>query len=260
MRMNGTVYSQVLGIDTGISVVTPSHLDSKKPYRIAYLLHGLYANHQMWTDYTLLPHYAEEGNTIYIMPDMGRSFYTDMKYGGRYYTYLTEELPEICRHLFRISSSRENTIIMGGSMGGFGALKCALNKPEQYGICCAFSSGFLFFNELLTEIKLHGMSQEYKTHFGPQMEQDFTLIFGETLELLPENDLLALASKAAGSGLFPDLYLTCGTEDILYPDHLSFTKELSNRQIPYAFESWKGGHDYGYFSQALQKAITRFHL
>ena len=61
-----------------------------------------------------------------------------MKYGLPYFSYLTEELPTICKSIFRISADREHTAVMGGSMGGYGALKCALSKPEQYGMCAAF--------------------------------------------------------------------------------------------------------------------------
>ena len=72
-----------------------------------------------------------------------------MKYGLKYFSYITEELFKICKNIFNISSKREDTAIMGASMGGYGALKCALSKPEQYGFCGAFSPAFLFLKDYL---------------------------------------------------------------------------------------------------------------
>ena len=83
----------------------------------------------------------------------------DMEYGFRYFTYVTEELPAICKDIFRISAEREDTAIIGGSMGGYGALRCALSRPGQYGMCAAFSSGCLFLKEGIEELKANGMRQ-----------------------------------------------------------------------------------------------------
>ena len=131
MRLSGTVYSETLGMDTGITVVTPNRIQSGEEYNVVYLLHGLCGNHKTWLDYSMLSMYAIGRKSVYILPEVARSFYTDMKYGLPYFSYLTEELPTICKSIFRISADREHTAVMGGSMGGYGAPKCALSKPEH---------------------------------------------------------------------------------------------------------------------------------
>ena len=60
-------------------------------------------------------------------------------YLGRYFTWLTKELPRAVADLFRVSSAPEDTYILGASMGGYGALKAALTLPERYAACGAFS-------------------------------------------------------------------------------------------------------------------------
>lgn len=197
MRLNGTVFSQTLQMDTGLTIVTPNV--PQPEYKVVYLLHGLCGNHQSWLDYSMLPVYAMAGSAIYIMPEAGRSFYHDMVHGFRYFTYLTEELPEICRNLFHISAKREDTAIMGCSMGGYGALKCAFYRPEQYGMCAAFSSGCLQLREGLRELRENGMRQEFIDAFGMQLVQDFQSIFGGDYEWKPEYDLLALARENRGA-------------------------------------------------------------
>ena len=259
MRLSGTVFSNTLEMDTTVSVITPNHLAGNQPYKVAYVLHGLCGNSSSWLDYSLLPLYAMNGNTIYILPDAARSFYTDMKHGFRYFTYITEELPQICRSVFHISAERENTAILGCSMGGYGALKCALTKPEQYGLCGAFSSGCLFLKENMAFIQTQGLEAAAQV-FGRQLMNDIPSAFGEHLEWQPEYEISELAKSAKERGLLPQLYLTCGTEDHFYPDHLRFCRQLDDMGIAYDFEAWQAKHDLYYFNDALKKAIDRFGL
>lgn len=62
MRMHGTVFSQTLQMDTGLSIVTPNIL--RKEYKVAYLLHGLCGNHQSWIDYSNLAEYADRKSVV----------------------------------------------------------------------------------------------------------------------------------------------------------------------------------------------------
>ena len=260
MRLSGTVFSKVLEMDTGITIVTPNDLKMDGEYKAAYLLHGLCGNNKTWLDYSMLPFYAAAGNTVYIMPEVGRSFYSDMKYGARYFTYITEELPEICKNIFHIASEPENTVIVGGSMGGYGALKCALSRPDQYGACGAFSSCCLFLKEGLEEMRNAGMRREYEEKFGAQLTADFYSIFGSSLEWTPHADILELAAKARSGGWMPKLYLTCGTRDPFYQDHLRFCGELEKLPVDFTFEQWEAGHDFDYFNEALKKTIEKYSL
>lgn len=256
MRIHGTVFSQTLQMDTGLSIVTPNVL--RKEYKVAYLLHGLCGNHQSWIDYSNLAEYAAEGNTIYIMPEAGRSFYCDMEYGFAYFTYIAEELPTLCKNLFHISASRENTVIMGNSMGGYGALKCALAKPEQYGKCAAFSSACLDLRNGLQELRENG-TEKFAAIFGTRLLEDFRAIFGADFGWRPELDALELARRIPKDQL-PVLYLTCGTEDGFYSEHLRFCKALREADVPFVFEEWKAAHDFSCFDLALKKAIQHFQL
>ena len=260
MRLSGTVFSHVLEMDTDISIITPSRLHEEGGYKIAYVLHGLCGNNRTWLDYSFLPIYANTGNTIYVLPEVQRSFYMDMKQGPRYYTYITEELPRLCRNLFRISASREDTAILGGSMGGFGALRCALTKPEQYGICGAFSSGCLFLREGMEETRTKGMHSKYRENFGEQLMRDFQLAFGEDLTWRPDLEILELARSAKEKGVLPRLFLTCGTRDPFYQDHLRLIGELKKLEIPCSFEEWEAEHDFFYFNEAMHRAISALGL
>lgn len=55
----------------------------------------------------------------------------------RMYSYVTRELPELVAHHFAAHTDRQS--IMGHSMGGHGALICALRNPTQYRSVSAFA-------------------------------------------------------------------------------------------------------------------------
>lgn len=260
MILKGTVFSQTLEMDTGISIVIPTKLCLNEQYKVVYLLHGLCGNHETWIQYSMLADYARWGNTIYVMPEAARSFYTDMKHGLPYFTYITEELPIICKNLFHISAKREHTGIIGSSMGGYGALKAAFTKPEQYGMCGAFSSPCLFLKESLEELKEYEKRQLFIKKYGEKILQDFSAAFGENFEWKAENEILELAKKIRSCKKKPSIYITCGKQDSFWDSHIRLKKEIENLKIPFIFEDWEVGHTFDFFDKSLKKTIDTFDL
>jgi len=72
------------------------------------------------------------------MPSVGRSFYADLPNGQNYFTYLLEELPQYLSDVFDLSPRREDTLIAGLSMGGYGAFKAAFLHPERFAAAGSF--------------------------------------------------------------------------------------------------------------------------
>ena len=67
------------------------------------------------------------------MPTTGNSFYLDKGYeGAQNASFIAEELPGYIHKTFGIEMKKENTIIGGLSMGGYGAIHTALAYPEKY--------------------------------------------------------------------------------------------------------------------------------
>mgnify|MGYP002341754989 CR=1 FL=1 len=175
MRLSGSVYSKILDMDTGLTIVTPNKLREGK-YKVVYLLHGLCGNDRSWLDYSMLPAYAAKGDTVYVMPDAGRSFYSNMKYGFDYQRYVTEELPVICRNMFNISAAREDTGIMGCSF-------CA-NTTDIFGI--------IKHREAMS---LHDIHQFDKLHAETQIRLVASVIFHSVLPCHAQERLFYLDSS-----------------------------------------------------------------
>ena len=69
--------SESLGMTTSVLVTMPD-TDDLDTAPIIYLLHGLTDNCTGWARYTQAEHLARTHSAILIMPEVQRSFYTDM--------------------------------------------------------------------------------------------------------------------------------------------------------------------------------------
>lgn len=236
----GTITSQSLGMMTSLHVLLPENSSRRNEtgeVPVLYLLHGLSDNHSAWLRRTGVDLYAEEAGIAVVIPEVQRSFYTDMRHGLPYFTYIAKELPDICRRLFRISDKREDMMIAGLSMGGYGALKTAMTFPERYRAAASFSG----VAELASFIDLH----------TPENRAIYDGRLGE------ENDLFALTAALAADKERekPQLYITCGLSDALYEGNAHYRAHLDALGYPYTYEEWEGGHSWEFWDASLKKAI-----
>ena len=248
-QFSGTVFSKTLEMRTNVILLTPKEILNRPAGKVVYLLHGLSDCASAWLENAQLPLLADGYNLTFVMPEVQRSFYTDMAYGLDYFTYVTEELPQICQRLFGLSTRREDSYIMGLSMGGYGALKCALKKPEQYAGCGAFSAltnlDFLLQQTAAEERPEHAM-------------REVRAAFGMDLERKAENDLYALARACADKPVKPRIYMACGTEDFLHADNLQFRGLMSQLDFDYTYQEWSGVHEWYLWNKALHLACRHF--
>jgi S-formylglutathione hydrolase FrmB len=240
-------YSETLSLSTGINVLIPQHsaiqVSGSGKLPVLYLLHGLSADHTDWIRHSFIERYAENKGIAVVMPSVGRSYYTDMKYGSPYFTFISEELPTIVRALFPISDRREDTFVAGMSMGGYGAFKLGLSFPERYAAAASLSGGL----DIVSRMS------------GPNNLQPHELIatFGDVAQLKGSgNDLFYLLDKLkAYDGNKPMLYQCCGTEDFLYQDNQTFRKHAIDLGIELTYEEGSGEHDWDYWDPKMQRVM-----
>ena len=142
-------YSSVLRMASSMDVILPETsqgigVDGQPPWDgksllpALYLLHGTTDDHTIWQRRTSLERYCAGRRLCVIMPNGHLSAYTNQKYGHRYLDFITEELPDICSKMFRISTAREDTFIAGLSMGGLLTLKAAAElAPDKIVVMAA---------------------------------------------------------------------------------------------------------------------------
>lgn len=133
-----------------------------------------------------------------------------------------------------------------------------LPHPDSYGFVGAFSSGPLFARAGMEEIKKYGDLPDYAERFGPRLIKDFKAIYGESLELTDDAEILDMLLKVKAENKLPRIYLTCGKDDAFMKEHLLFTAALDKIGIPYEFDKLEGAHEFQCFNEALKRAIIRF--
>jgi len=253
MILRGNFTSEVLSMSTNIQFFIPEK--TKEPFRVVYLLHGLHGDQATWLDNTMIPIYGKKYNIVFVMPEAGRSFYLNLKYGRKYYDYVSDELPRICRKVLNISHKREDTAIMGCSMGGYGALYISLTKPEYFGFCGAIAPACIYFKPMLENARTNPDSFIKSGKEGEEILTDLRITYGDGLEYRKEYDIVELVKEFPTSKPKPKFFTTCGTEDDLRNDNLRFTEEMKNTDFDYSYEEWTGGHEWYFFSEALNKTL-----
>ena len=138
--MQHTYFSFVLPNDIELEEVRDLQYHDRGPLNLI-LLHGLTGTDTDWLYGGGVQQMAVQYNLNVFMPTTGNTFYLDHGYPGRdYCTFVGQELPEYLQSTFGIEMKRENTLIGGLSMGGFGAIHTALAFPQRFSVCIALSS------------------------------------------------------------------------------------------------------------------------
>lgn len=204
---------------------------------VLYLLHGLSDDSSAWLRFTSIERYAAELGLAVVMPQVGRSFYADEVHGGRYWTFLSEELPAVVRSFFNVSQRREDTFVAGLSMGGYGAVKWALHQPERFAAAASLSGA----------LDLVAISAV------PWRGELFERIFDGRIGA--EDDLFALLA-GAGVEALPSFYVGCGTEDLLYASSLRFVDEATAAGLDVHVDFRPGEHEWGLWDASIRDVLA----
>jgi len=248
-KISARIFAKSLGFSTGIEVIIPHNPYNHTPVeKVLYLLHGLSDDCTAWTRRTTIELFAEKYNYAVIMPEVQCSFYANMAYGSNYFTYVSEELPKICEDIFRINHTREKTFVAGLSMGGYGAVRCGLAKPDFFGACAGFSGALDPQARSKDLVEKHGF------------ERQLIGILGQD-KIFPEDaNLFKLAEKTAllPEGQKPRVLITCGDKDYLLEDNERFNEHMKKLPIDYKYMIWEGEHNWKFWEESLTPMFKFF--
>ena len=233
-------FSDALGVCTRANVILPDRPDPDRPLPALYLLHGLSDDETIWMRRTSLELFAGPLNLAIVMPDGGRSFYSNLRTGQRFFDYVADELPSLMERWFRLDARREGRFVAGLSMGGYGALKLALSRPDRYAAAAGLSS--------VCDIRwIRGNSAIWETLVPP----------GEA-EPPPALDLFPLAERVAAlpAAERPALFQYCGTDDFLWQDNLRFREHLRALGLDARWEEGPGGHSWENWNERIQHVLA----
>ena len=243
--------SSTCNCEMNFAVYLPPQAQSQE-VPILYYLSGLTCNEENFITKAGAQQYAAELGIMLVAPDTsprntgisgedrawdlgsGAGFYVDAienpwQKHYQMYSYVTQELPALIAANFSVRSDRQS--IFGHSMGGHGALICAIKNPQQYLSVSAFAPIAAPMN-------------------CPWGEKCFTAYLGTDKQKWAEYDASELIK---GTQLDSTILIDQGTDDQFYhqqqllPEHFKTAGDRVGQKINLR---WQKGYDHSYFTIA----------
>jgi len=248
-------YSNILQRSVPCNIMIPvdysASADSKK-WKTLYLLHGYFGSCDDWLLNGDVQAVSQEYDLCIVMPSGNNDFYVDAPSGSRDSSrFLAEELVSFTRALLPLSDKREDTLLGGLSMGGFGTLYNCFAHSDVFGSGIALSSALVLnknnLDTLPEEPNFMGVTKGY-----------FRDVFGEDFDSLPSGGLnpqiTARIMQEQGKPL-PRLFIACGKNDELKYVNRALCSELSKLGIAYTYEEGPGTHEWGFWKPYLRRGL-----
>lgn len=239
--------SNLLGRKVYYSVIEPERSREIRTTRsVLYLLHGLFGSHQNWTENTQILRYAREKDFIIVCPDAGDRWYTDDPACERanYESFILNEIIPDAEERFTAGRSRSRRAIAGISMGGYGALKFALRRPDTFCLAASMSGAFNAAEIL---------------NIAPRQEvvPSISTVFGTNDELRCRNSLTQLIENFPNDRVaeLPRIYFDCGDSDEFFEANVAFDLRLKDKHVPHEFLQRRGDHSWEYWNRNLENII-----
>jgi len=237
----GEFFSKSLQRQMKYRVLVPSSYDTEdSSFPAFFLLHGLYGSYEDWTKRTKLEQYSAATEYIIAMPDADNSWYSNWykdpqnKFGD----YLVQDfVPEIEKH-YRVAPGRENRVIAGLSMGGYGALKIGLLHPDMFRIAASFSGALNPTTDMAAQ--------------HPDFAIQLNKVYGPPdSSTRAENDIFKIAGSADAKSA-PYFYLDCGADDPFLTTNRDFTSLLRSHKFAYEYHELPGNHNWVYWNSRIR--------
>lgn len=243
--------SRALGRNLGFHVLLPKPqsllTDGDSPMRVSekkclWFFHGVGDDGEAVLLHTDIAALCDELDLVVLLPDLENSFCLDVEDNLRFRTYLTEELIPYTTRIFGLSPRREDHLLGGISMGGYGACCLGLEQAE-------------FFS------KVFCLSGALDLRAAARFSRACGIVLPAPLTakepfLRPGWDLLALLDRAADAGgAVPEFLLICSKLDTVYKANVRFAERAAEREITAELRSAPGLHDWQFWRENLRPAV-----
>ena len=238
----------LLPVDTPLP---PGAVREYKPYKTLYLLHGFRGNCDDWLLSSTIAETAAQFDIAVVMADGVNGFYVDQPASGILGSeFIGRELVEFTRRTFPLSARREDTIIGGLSMGGYGALYNSLKHGDVFGHAIALSTPVKVIRyESECEPKDAGLKQT--PGFFETLHGDLAAVYES------DRNIALLAKQVLDSGRpVTDLYMACGFNDSLVPENRGLHEHLREMCFPHVYEEGPGTHEWPFWNDFIRRGLV----
>jgi len=280
------VYSQALGVRKHFMIYLPASYERNpgRRYPVAYYLHGLSGNETDWLSRAAIDNVADSlastglPEAIIVMPDGDDSWYASpnalMPYdvcrdsirsespergcvrSARYADYIVRDLVGYVDAHYRTRADRAHRGIGGLSMGGYGAVKLALQYPDVFA-AAASHSGVL--SPRLIGPTPFRLPPTYAANADTllRLKLPAPTVFGGNLSLWADNDPAVLAAQLMKSGgPMPAIYMDVGSSDPFLHENQAFDFELRRLGIQHEYHEYPGTHNWRFWSTHVPQSLA----
>ncbi len=142
LELNGL--STALSGSFSATVIFPENAsmaaDPDKKYPALYFIHENGGNDTDIRYIKNLERLSSELGIFIIAPSLMHSFARDLRWGGKYGTFVSKELPGICRHMFPLDETRQ--YIGGTGSGAYAAYLQGAEHPDVFKKCIALDGHY----------------------------------------------------------------------------------------------------------------------
>jgi enterochelin esterase-like enzyme len=202
---NQTIKSEVLKRYVKYNIYLPPNYDTIKAYPTIYFLHGFGGNNNSprikgiikQIDSLIIKGSFPE--TIIIIPNARKSWYIDDYAGKEKYAtmFISEFIPEMKKR-YALTKSIQKTVVMGLSMGGFGALRFTMLNPEEFGICVSFMGAISTKKQMVEDLEKYYQrfhAHLYGENLTPKERINKVYLNNNALYIAEKVDIEILKSK-----------------------------------------------------------------
>ena len=253
-----TLDSHTLHRPVPVAMAIPHHLVATGgPYSVVWALHCAMSGGDFFGDIVDIGSYIDSNDLVFIAPSLGNGYFVDSAFENQA-SFLQDEFLPAMQLLFPLSQQRENNYLLGISMGGFGALRWALQCPGIFSRVAAISGVFDQTLPLDPRAKKDKAIRALVSLFGDNF---FAALFPKANSTRWAQANLAETvehfSRSAYVNSPPEFALYCGEGDYLsLPQTQHASGMLQEAGIPAACFFSSGSHNRDYWRHSVPEAMN----
>lgn len=250
LARNGEFYIHLPEKPENLPIFMQGNPYYQRPAKTLILLHGYSGDCTDWLYNSAAADFSMKYNLAVVMPTGGLDFYVDKKATGRQNCrFIGEDLVKYLRDTFNLAVNREDTLIGGLSMGGYGALHTGLMYPETFSGIMALSSALIIYH----------LDQMKPDTADPVMAnyEYYVDTFGDLKKAIKtdHNPEVLFKRNVKEGKKNPRIYMACGSEDFLLEPNHKMRDFLKKQKADFTYSEGPGVHDWNFWTPHAYEGI-----
>lgn len=252
IRMTLKIDSLILHETVEVKVALPcSILNIGKKFKTVWALHCAMSAGDIFFERLSMLDYVESLKLIVVAPSLPNTFFVNSS-AGKYGDFLDLELYPMLKHMLPISENRDDNLLLGVSMGAYGALSWMLRRSDFFSTVVAISGYYDHNLPYDDRLKTQRVTFTLSKIIHPYMEKIFLSEDSQSPNKI-ENEISTFPFKENTNFLF-----YTGSCDYLTKEQTKHIYNLAMKhELNASFKEVDGEHDVKAWSLAIKDAMDK---